>query len=1170
MQRLHRAFVVFLAVTCVLSAQDFRAHIQGVVTDPSNSAIPGAQVQLLNVNTGVIATATSNETGAYRFDYVDPGTYTLTVEQAGFVKFSQQNFQVQAGGDITVDMPLKLGSAQDTVTVQALPAEVQFTNTNVSMTVDTKMSQDLPRFERNPFKLSLLDPTVVEQRRSEMNPYNSYAPNSVEMGGLTDLKNELQIDGSPIGIAYKAAWVPNTDSVQETVVQKNAVDASVGHSAGGTISIATKSGTNDFHGVVSWLGRIPDLNAVTDRTTNTFTAARNNVYGGSVGNPILKNKLFSFFSYEAQRLRTPSTTLWTVPTPAEISGDFSQSLNTNGAQRVIYDPFTTTFDPTTGAVTRQPFPGNKIPASRFDPLGARWMADLAPFIANRTPDNITGQNNYSFVNVGQTNYWDLSERIDYYVNTKIRIFSRPSIYRTNVLTIPPDLLLKNELYTQSGSTRNGFTLPGQVLWTVNPTTVITFSGDRRDFVDEFTSPDSNVDNYAKFWPNNNWYAPFAMKSGVFPNYMPAVSLTNGSTSAMSLGSGGNHWQQQPNGESFSANASQHRGSHFLRAGFEMRHEGGKLLAVQGNQFVFNSTMTASTFINPNTRLNGDQFATLLLGAIDDASQAVAAPVNQNRITYYAGYFQDDYHLNQNITLNVGVRYEYETPWHDALHQQSIGPDFSEPTPGVSANPPNIPASITSMLHVPYSFTGSWVGTSNSHPGVWAAQKAVFMPRLGIAYKLGNNTAIRFGYARYVTPSELNYVGRSYGSFEALNFMQPPYPGYDASQSPLPLNNGVPQQFVSNPFVNNPIVAPPGATAGAAIGLGAANIAWAGADFVRPVNDRFNLTVSRQLPAQLLVNATLFMNQGHDLTYTRNLNQVDPRVIYQYGAATSVTVANPFYNYLTPAQFPGPLRNQATVPLTSLLVERPQYGNLWETFASGVKEQYYSGDLRVQRPFAHGFNLLFGYSYIREKCQCITASTSAQAIQPYFANAIDAYNNHLDWVDSVNPHHRFTAAGTYQLPFGKGRTFLNSAPRVVDGVLGGWQIAGSWTASSGSYLEFPALAVSGDPAISNPTPARWFDTSKFAQLSPYVMQTNPDHYPDLRGPIFWDIDGTLSKRFKIRERFNAELKAEAYNLTNRLNRANPDLGVTSPTFGQAIRQGSITVGRQIEVGMRVVF
>src|SRR3954447_8093561 len=1159
-----------LLFSTVAMCQDARAHVQGTVTDPSGAAISGAAVTLMNVNTGVVTRATTNDSGLYRLDYIDPGTYVLNIESTGFAKFVQQNFELQAQADVTVDAKLTVGAVQESLNVTASPVEVQFNNSNVNLTIDTKLADELPRFEWNPSKLSLLDPTVVEQRRGEMNPYNSYSPNSVEMGGLTDLKNELQVDGSPIGIAYKAAWVPNTDSVQETNVQKNAVDASVGHSAGGTISIATKSGTNQIHGDLLWLGRIPKLNAVTDRTTNTFNAARNNIYGGAVGNAIIKNKLFSFFSYEAQRLRTPAVTLWTVPTAAEASGDFSRSLNANGSLRTVYDPYTTVFNAATGTATRAPFLGNKVPSSRFDPLGVRWMADIASLGANRNPDNLTGVNNYSVVNIGRTNYWDLSERVDYYATEKLRFFARPSLYRTDVLTVPQGSLLQNEIYVQPGSTRNGLTVPGQVLWTPTATTVVDISGNYRSFVDQFISPAADgPDPYQKFWPGNNWYAPFAMAKDVYPNYMPAVTLTNGSTTLLNLGSPGNHWQQLPNAASLSGKVLQQRGKHYIKAGFEWRREGGQLLAVQGNQFVFNSATTANTFISPNTNLSGNQFATLLLGAIDDGSQAVAAPVNRNRIQYYAAFIQDDIKLTRDLTINIGLRYEYETSWHDPLYQQSVGPDFSVPTPGVSANPPQIPSSVTSLLNVPYSYTGSWVGTSPSNPGVWQSQKLVFAPRIGFAYRVNDKTAVRFGYAKYVQPSAMNYVGRPYGSFEALNFLQPPYPGYDAAQTPLPLANGIPQQTVSNPYGNNPLVAPPGATAGAAIGLGAANIAWAGQDYVRPVNDRYNLNISPQLPGQVLVNATFFMNRGHDLSYTWNFNQVDPRVVYQYKGATSVTVQNPFYNYLTPAQFPGPLRNQRTVPITQLLVQRPQYGNLYESFKPGVNERYYSFDLRVQRPFSHGFNFLFGYSYIREKCQCTTSSVNAQAIAPYYANAIDNYMNHLDLLDSANPHHRITTAGTYELPFGPGRAFLKSSPAVVDAILSGWQAVGSFTFNTGSYLQFGPAAVSGDPTIPNPTATRWFDTSKFQILSPYVMQTNPDHYRDLRGPTFWNIDATLSKRFRIVERVQAELRAEAYNLTNRLNRANPDLVITSSTFGQALRQ-NITTGRQVELGMKIIF
>ena len=148
-------------------AQDFRAHVQGAVTDSSKAGIAEASVTLFNINTGVKMAAVTNDTGLYRFDYVDPGTYTLTVEHPGFNKFSQENFQIQAQGDITVNATLTVGGVQETVTVAGSPVEVQFNNTNVTLTIDTKLADELPRFERNPFKLSLLDPSTVEQRRSE-------------------------------------------------------------------------------------------------------------------------------------------------------------------------------------------------------------------------------------------------------------------------------------------------------------------------------------------------------------------------------------------------------------------------------------------------------------------------------------------------------------------------------------------------------------------------------------------------------------------------------------------------------------------------------------------------------------------------------------------------------------------------------------------------------------------------------------------------------------------------------------------------------------------------------------------------------------------------------------------------------------------------------------------
>ena len=368
-------FLVLLLFTSAAYSQSYRGRVQGVVTDQSRAVIAGATVTLLNVETGVKASHQTGESGLYVFDLVDPGTYTLTVENTGFSKFVQEKITVQMRGDVTVDAMLKPGSVQESITVSEAPAAVQFNSSNKDFTLDSKMAAEIPRIDRNPFKLTLLAPSAVNTR-GEMMPYHSWAANSVDLGGGTNLKNDLQVDGSPIGLGHKNSYPPNTDAVQEVVVSQNSVDAESGHSAGGLISMTLKSGGNDWHGTGFYLGRYPWLNAQADRTRFTNNATRQHMYGGTLGNAIIKNKLFNFFSLERWRVGYPGSFVSTVPTSQERGGDFSQSYNIDGGLKTIYDPYTTTFNAATGAVTRTPFAGNRVPTSRFDPLSASLLAEL--------------------------------------------------------------------------------------------------------------------------------------------------------------------------------------------------------------------------------------------------------------------------------------------------------------------------------------------------------------------------------------------------------------------------------------------------------------------------------------------------------------------------------------------------------------------------------------------------------------------------------------------------------------------------------------------------------------------------------------------------------------------------------------------------------------------------
>src|SRR5690349_21031187 len=283
--------VVLLLVLLLSSAaysQSYRGRVQGVVTDQSRAVIAGATVTLLNVETGVKSTHQTGETGLYVFDLVDPGTYTLTVENTGFAKFVQEKITVQMRGDVTVDAMMKPGSVQESITVSEAPAAVQFNSSNKDFTLDSKMAAEIPRIDRNPFKLTLLAPSAVNTR-GEMMPYHSWAANSVDLGGGTNLKNALRVDGSRIGLGHKNSYPPNTDAVQEVVVSQNSVDAEVGHSAGGLISMTTKSGTNEFHGTGFYVGRYPWLSAEANRTTFSQNSQRQHMFGGTFGNPIKKN-----------------------------------------------------------------------------------------------------------------------------------------------------------------------------------------------------------------------------------------------------------------------------------------------------------------------------------------------------------------------------------------------------------------------------------------------------------------------------------------------------------------------------------------------------------------------------------------------------------------------------------------------------------------------------------------------------------------------------------------------------------------------------------------------------------------------------------------------------------------------------------------------------------------
>jgi hypothetical protein len=390
---------------------------------------------------------------------------------------------------------------------------------------------------------------------------------------------------------------------------------------------------------------------------------------------------------------------------------------------------------------------------------------------------------------------------------------------------------------------------------------------------------------------------------------------------------------------------------------------------------------------------------------------------------------------------------------------------------------------------------------------------------------------------------------------------------------LPSVNGVPQQTLSDPFptARNPVQPEVGQSLGRYTNLGN-GFTLDALKQLPPVNDRISISYQREVWNRIVLDLDYFLNFGHNLPATVDLNMVDPEFLYTVPRSVlNQQVANPFFNILTPQRFPGTLRNRPTVAFSELLRPFPQYGAINQANTPLRKERLQSLSIQAQRPYSKGVSFIVAYAYNREKTT-------------EFFDDIATYQRRLDWFDSENPRHRFTNAITWDIPVGRNRWLLSDAPRALDMVLGGWQFTTTTRLYSGRLLQFGQnLIVTGDPRLSDPTRGvngQWFDTSVFSALPTstnpndppsLVRRTNPRSFPGVLGPTAWQTDMTMSKSFHITERFRLETRLEAYNAFNHLNWENPGTDFNNrATFGKVTRRHVAYTGREIQYGLRLVF
>lgn len=1129
----------FFAAAVVLQAQDYRGRIQGTVMDKTQAVIPGASVSLVNTKTGVVTNQKTSEVGHYIFDYVEPGAYEVNVEAAGFAKFVQQNVTMQARGDVTVNAVLKLGASDQSVVVEAAPVALELNTASMTTTIDQKMANELPSLNRDPFGTAALDPSVYSNAYYATQPFVSWTAASMLLGGSSSYAvdtNDVMVDSTPVGLGAKTSYTPPMDSVDQIVVQENPVDASYGNSAGGVMQVVMKSGTNDWHGNVWYLGRYPFMQAVADRTTNSKNTTRQNMWGGSLGNPIKKNKIFNYFVYEQWKMSTPTSWKGTVPTTAQRGGDFSKTYNSSGTLATIYDPLTTVFDSTAGSASRTAFSGNVIPSSRLDPVAVLIMKNI--WAPNTSGDDITGANNYKSSFSAITSYYNFSDRVDYNINSAWRVYGRVDRFHTVVTDSFPNATAA--FVDPDGSARNAYTTSGDAIWTINPTTVLNMHGDYNSFVDGYEASKTLSGGYSSLW-SSDWYSTFAVDA---PTLFPRMVINS-----TAFGSPWVYWYDSPHGLSFSGTLTKQLGKHYLKIGFEDRRQVNKSISYDENAFNFLPSMTTYDYVNStsSTTTSGNAYASFLLGAMDSSSTVYTTPHKESLWNFYSGYIQDDLKFNNRLTLNLGLRYEYEAPLTDPQNRLGRYLDLSVANPTLAATPVTLPAAAAVYNSSP-SWNGYYRFTDSSHPNMYDAPKVELLPRFGVAFKLSDTTAIRFGYGRFLFP----FAKSSY-----YNSLGVAYPGLDASQSPLAPVLGVPQVFLNDPFPStSPLIAPLGSQYGANYGLGN-SVSWFKPDFTPGKYDRFNLSIQQQLPARILLDVTLPVYIGTKLPLTYNANLRNVKDYYTYKGTMDTQVANPFYGYGTATTFPGTLRNSSTVSIYSLTRPYPQYGDL--TYSDDIGGDHYRAlQVKLQRPFAKGYNFMFGYNFNRD-----------ETLQ--YWDDLNQYVNHTSWREGTQPRHRITAAGIYEIPFGRGRKYMSSASPILDAVAGGWQLSGVYSFHSGDYLSFGSYLVSGNPRLSHRTKNYWFKTSVFSANPSYTPRTSQYTYPGLTGPKFWDMDLSLKKNFTLYDRVKSQLTLSSYNATNHMNWADPGVSLSSTTyFGKLYDQSSFSSGKQTEIGLKILF
>ena len=1115
-------------------SQSFTATVRGVVADASHAAIPSAKVTLTESGRNLDHTATSDSSGRYLVTALPPGTYTLTAEAQGFEKFVQKEFELQVQQEATINIDLKVSGVSTSVEISSSAPLINATSADLGTVIENRYIQSLPLAGRQPLSLVALAAGITPVNTSA----GGQSSTNFVANGVRNSTSDVLLDGMSLTNVEQNSGItnleyqPSVDVVQEFKVQTNFFSAEFGNTGGAVVNMVTKSGTNQFHGVGYEFARNAAMNAnswFSNRAGRSIPDFQRNVFGGTVGGPVIlpkifngRNKTFFFYDFEATRQSNADTRLSTIPTLKERAGDFSDTRDANGNLITIYNPFDT-YKTADGRTLRNVFPGNIVPLSLQDPIARKVLTYYpAPTSAGSA---FTHTNNFFGQGVSVSHADQMDAKLDHNLNDKMRFSSRYSLnfgndnVPANFFGNVADPYSNGDSHTRTQQFVFDFTRVQSATTIVNLRYGVLRQHARTD-------PKSTGFN-----PTSLGLPSVYLTSGIlqFPAFQPEGYQQVGMVGYGLI-------QRGDDVQSIVGNVTKILSGHNLKVGAEARLMRLNYLQPgypQGN-FTF-ARLTTNQDPNSSNSLQGNAIASMLLGWGSGGDYHLDPP-SASASQYYGLYAQDDWKITRKLTFNLGLRYDFDVPRTERYNRLSWF-DFNAPSP-LAGKVPGYP-----------DLKGQFKFTDNNTRSPIDGDYNNWQPRFGFAYALNEKTAVRGGYGIFYTVSRATIKGHT-GS------------GFSTDSSPEFSRDGGLTEYasLSNPYPNG-LSTPPGNTLGAAtfLGLGIGTESRADSN---PQYQSWNFSVQRQLPASGVVEVNYTGSKGTHLYFgggVENQNRLDPSYWSLGRTALNTMVPNPFYGFITD---PKSRLSSPTVTLNTLLRPYPQYaGGVSGSTPNIGNSIYHAVQFKYEKRFSHGLSFLSHYTISK-----LIDDSSFSSGNVAFLGGTTSVQNYKNLrlersVSSMDVPQRLVLSFAYELPFGRGRTFGTNLAKPVNAVLGGWSVDGLLTFSKG-YPIVPSLQggvlwegtqrpnLIGDPSTTGSVESRinsYFNTAAFSRPAPDTFGTAPRTL-NYRTPGIKNADMSLLKNFNFTESKRLQLRMEAFNVTNTVTFGTPNSTYGSSSFG----------------------